>query len=384
MSRATHLVLTPLYPPIRFGGIEKIVRAICQGISALGDDVRVVAGAGYPAGVASQDGPQVHWAAERSHSDDPLSRAYQYAVVETALNALDTSVGDLVIHAHDWFVAPAAQALAARLDAPILAVFHSDKRTEYPGVLDNRRRAIHTRQVGLAHAAARVVCYSEYLRERVACSTGRDMSDIELFRCGFDPVRPDDSIERGTDLLYLGRLAQEKGVDVLVRAFRQVRDAGHDVRLRIVGAGDAERSLVALAISLGIGDFVAFHPFTSDEQQVDTELRRAAALVLPSVFEPFGLVLLEAMSRGLPVIACNGGGPTEIVTDGVTGRLFEVGDVDDLATVLKETLRDPSRASALAARGFEQLREIYKWEAAAVTVRDIAHRALTLTGSATA
>jgi glycosyltransferase involved in cell wall biosynthesis len=156
--------------------------------------------------------------------------------------------------------------------------------------------------------------------------------------------------------VFTGRLSPEKGVDVLLRAFGRLREQRVRARLRVVGDGPQRPELEKLAASLDVGSSVEFVGRVPREQ-VEHELAHAWALVAPSSWaEPLGLTALEAIVRGVPVIASATGGFAEIVEPGVNGLLFPNRDVDALAERLAEIASgrafsggEPSGASARAA-----------------------------------
>ncbi|MFM8303853.1 MAG: glycosyltransferase [Actinomycetota bacterium] len=151
----------------------------------------------------------------------------------------------------------------------------------------------------------------------------------------------------------VGRLAPWKGQDLFLRAFAVAFPTG-DARARIVGAAlfgedDWAARLPALAAELGIADRVDFVGFTDD---VRSEYARIDVLVHAStVPEPFGQVVVEAMAAGVPVVAANAGGPAEVVTAGVDGILYPMGDVNALASALRSLADDLALRRSLAAAG---------------------------------
>jgi glycosyltransferase involved in cell wall biosynthesis len=189
---------------------------------------------------------------------------------------------------------------------------------------------------------------------------------------GVDPERyaPDPAGPRG-GVLFVGRLTPHKGVDMLIRALPEeaeltvVGSAGHDSALPERGYPDLLRSLAA-------GRRVRFLGAVDDARLADL-YRRAVALVLPSVertyygrtiavSELLGLVALEAMASGTPVIASRLGGLPEVVEDGVTGFLVPPGDETALHERLRILLGDPARAARLGARARERVLERWTWE----------------------
>ncbi len=149
---------------------------------------------------------------------------------------------------------------------------------------------------------------------------------------------PDDVPQRNPDtaprLLYLGRLDVEKGVDLLLRAFSICLRSVPTCRLHIVGRGERREALERLADSLDLQGSVRFLGWREGER-IDRELSESWALVAPSLWpEPFGLVALEAIFRGVPAIVPDAGGFAQTVEHGVTGLHFRTGDVSDLANAL--------------------------------------------------
>ena len=141
---------------------------------------------------------------------------------------------------------------------------------------------------------------------------------------------------RDPGFLFCGRLDIEKGVDVLLRAFARVQVNSPRSTLRIAGRGPERERLIALARDLDIEDAVSFLGWLSPIE-VEAELARAWVLVAPSVWaEPLGLVALEAIVRGVPVIATVSGGFAETVDDTVSGFLVPNGDAESLATRMSE------------------------------------------------
>lgn len=380
MNRLSHLILSPLYPPRRFGGIEKIVERIGTGLLATGDELAVITFDPRDTDdlEPSKMGSVPVWRVTSSghHVSGLLSRllASQECMVESALLAAKSFVNRPVIHAHDWFVAPAAIELRSKLACPLLTVFHSDKRTEYGEVLRGDRQRIHEQQRNLAHNSDAILCYSKYMQSCLSKSLSIAHERVGLFPCGLDedvvprsPRIPDSA----PILLYLGRLAPEKSVESLVAAFRHVGERFPDCKLHIVGDGSEGANLRRQVEAYGLVDRVVFAPFTEDPHRVNQALLDADVLILPSIFEPFGMVVLEAISRGVPVIVPSVGGPAEVVRDGTTGWCFTPGNVQELVTKITECLVDPTRAATMAMSALAATRKRYTWSKAVSKIRAV-------------
>jgi glycosyltransferase involved in cell wall biosynthesis len=161
-----------------------------------------------------------------------------------------------------------------------------------------------------------------------------------------------------------GRLTGQKGFDLLIRAFAQVVPERPDWELRIYGDGSQRAELERLIAELGLDGNVRLMGTTSD---IGEELARASVFALSSRFEGFGMVLVEAMSKGVPVVSFDcPRGPSEIVDDGVDGVLVPNGDVDALASALVELTGDEQRRRSLGAAGLEKSR---RYEIGAIGAR---------------
>ena len=224
----------------------------------------------------------------------------------------------------------------------------------------------------VSRAAAVVVANSRYTAEAVrAAAPGARLevihNPVDLDR--FDPARIDRGAARdalglpGTRSVLLGLVAQLtpwKGQDTAVRALEIVRRGGLDAHLVLVGSAkfvarstrfDNEAYVAGLRAAIaraGLEDRVSF---LGERDDVPEIVRALDILLLPSVEEPFGRALIEAMALGVPVLATNVGGPPEIVSDGVEGRLLPPGDAEAWAAAISEIAGDPARAAAMGAAG---------------------------------
>jgi len=178
------------------------------------------------------------------------------------------------------------------------------------------------------------------------------------------PVR--DS-KREPLIVAVGRLSAEKGLDVLLRAFSQVREEFPEWSVRIIGDGPERNALEALCVSLNLSDSVHF---LGQVQNVEEWLARAGLMIHSSRREGFPNAVLEAMGMGVAVICADcPSGPAELIQDGVNGRLVPIGDVSALARVMTELMKRPAVREGLG-REAVRVRQEYdpstimaKWEA---------------------
>jgi glycogen(starch) synthase len=177
--------------------------------------------------------------------------------------------------------------------------------------------------------------------------------DLREFRSKF--ALPEEKI-----VLFVGRLVYEKGVHVLVNAVPKVLEKAN-AKFIIVGNGYMKEQLSGLVKSRGLAHKVLFTGFVDDETL--RKLQRCADVsVVPSLFEPFGIVALEAMAARSPVVVSDTGGLSEIVEHDVSGVKVYVNDPDSLAWGINRVLTDNGFANWLRTNAFKKVQEKYNWD----------------------
>jgi glycosyltransferase involved in cell wall biosynthesis len=177
------------------------------------------------------------------------------------------------------------------------------------------------------------------------------------------------------ELLFIGRLVRRKGVDVLLRSLALLKDDTR-LRLKIVGGGPERDALVAEAARLRLGDKVVFEGVV-DSARVRELLESCHALVLPAIItetgetEGLGVVLIEAMGYGKPVIATSAGGIVDIVTDEDTGLLAPPGDAQALAETIRKAMDNPDLLARIAKRGTSFAETAFGWDAIVSALRNV-------------
>lgn len=170
---------------------------------------------------------------------------------------------------------------------------------------------------------------------------------------------PNIKIKKEKIILAVGRLTFQKGFDLLIKAFAQIKDDFPNWNLTILGEGNDRRELENLVNSLGLKNKINMPGRVVD---VDIWLARASLVVQPSRFEGFGLAHIEAMGMGCALIATNClSGPSDFIQDGVNGRLIPVENIETLASVMRELLSDPEQRNRLGNEA-RKVKEIYSQE----------------------
>ncbi|RNE62406.1 glycosyltransferase [Cryobacterium tepidiphilum] len=293
-----------------------------------------------------------------------------------------------VVHAHFWMSGLAAldAVRATDADIPVLQTFHAlgTVKRRHQGADDTspNERAWLEPWVGRNVDGVIATCSDEVFELR---AMGVDARSISVAPCGVDSAlfRPDGPAEeRGNRarIAVVGRLVPRKGVDIAIRALAALKHAGRtDVELVIVGgsggasdpAADPEaRRMIRLADELDVADQVVVR---GQVPQADLPriLRSANAVVCVPWYEPFGIVPLEAMACGVPVIAASVGGLIDTVVDGVTGIHVPPRDPEAVAEAILQIVDDPARAAELGRMGRTRSRTRYTWNRVAQTTAKV-------------
>jgi glycosyltransferase involved in cell wall biosynthesis len=261
-------------------------------------------------------------------------------------------VPDLV-HAHVALPAGLAAAFIKRMyGIPFVLTEHTNP---FSLLMRNAFARLATRTA--MRAANRVVAVSTSLRRDILAYPKLQRSidvipnvvDVDAFAPTAGEVR---SISQGSNnLLFVGEMeTRNKGVEYLLEALSLLRNNGLDITLDLVGGGQHLAEYRSQALRLGLGDTIRFHGLVPHDR-VKTYFHNADLFVLPSIQETFGVVLVEALSAGLPIVATRSGGPEDVVTTDV-GVLVEPGNPTALANAIEDVLSRPDDFPA------ERMREV--------------------------
>jgi glycogen(starch) synthase len=276
-----------------------------------------------------------------------------------------------VVHAHDWLVAHPAIALAGFFAVPLVATIHATEAGRHSGWLSQPlNQQVHSVEWWLANRADALVTCSSAMRAEV--SHLFEVPGAAVIHNGIHPQgwRPAAAAVRAARerhspggaplVVYFGRLEWEKGVQDLVAALPRVRRAFPGTRLVVAGQGRQAAALVEQSRRLRVRRSVDFAGHLPD-RALTALLVAADVVVLPSRYEPFGIVALEAAAAGAPLVASTAGGLAELVVDGETGLSVTPGDVDGIAAAVRAVLADPAAAARRARAAKARLATEFSW-----------------------
>jgi glycogen synthase len=367
------------------GGLARHVRKLAEGLVRQGVTVDVLT-RGHADGVEVRAGVNVHRIPEPSWPRD-LDRFLGWVAqlnedMRAAGEALiDEQRYDLV-HGHDWLVSGAASALAQQLGVPYLTTIHATEHGRHQGwVHEPPQSRIHAIEREMARTADQVIVCSYYMRGHVADVFDIDEARVAVIPNGVDPseLRPRGDLDalraefaapQEKLVLLVGRLVYEKGFQLALDALPGVIESVGGVRFLVAGSGTHEGELRAQADRLGLLDDGTFLGWIGDD--VLHSLYRIADLcVVPSIYEPFGLVALEAMASGCPCIVADTGGLREVVPLGErVGLRFNGGDAEHLGVMIERLLVDEALRDRLVAEASEHVLR-FDWDDIALRTRGI-------------
>jgi len=369
MTRA--LILSWEYPPLIEGGLARHVRKLSENLVDQDVEVHVLT-RGHEESPPEEErgGVIVHRVREPERPRELGEFVTWVEHMNADMLAAGVELGDRfdfdLVHGHDWLVAVAGDHLAKRFRCPLVVTIHATEYGRHQGwVNDHPQSHIHGVEKWMANRAERVITCSSYMREHVADIYGLEERRIAVIPNGIDPTElvPVDDLDRlrakfaAPDerlVLLVGRLVYEKGFQLALEALPGLIERLGDVRFIVAGSGTHEAELRKQASELGLDEHGTFLGWIGDD--VLHSLYRIADLtVVPSIYEPFGLVALEAMASGCPCLVADTGGLREVVPNESVGLRFRSRDPESLGTMAERLLADDELRERLVAEAQEHV-----------------------------
>ena len=383
------LMLSWEYPPIVEGGLARHVRKLAEGLVAQGTEVHVLTrGGGHRPPVEDRHGVIVHRVAEPDFPKNDLDAFIAWVEdMNRDLAAAGQKLGEQIdfdlVHSHDWLVAAAAEQLKESFGTPWLVTVHATEHGRHQGwVRKHPQSYIHGVERRMVRCADGAITCSDFMRGHVNQVFRVPKRKITTIQNGIDPkdleplepndlaelrarfARPDEKL-----VLLVGRLVYEKGFHLALEALPGVIKRLGNVRFVVCGTGTAEPDLKQQARKLGLMGRGTFLGWTGDDM-LHSLYRVADLCVVPSIYEPFGLVALEAMASGCICLVADTGGLREVVpADGTAGLRFTARDPRSLARMIETTLTNEPLRERLVAEAREHVLKFDWAEVARETAR---------------
>ena len=272
-----------------------------------------------------------------------------------------------VVHAHDWRSAWAGLTLATLCAAPLVTTFHSTESGRHGGnVPEGDPASIHSVESWIANVSQRVICCSRFMQREVIDGFELMPDQVHLIPNGVDVDEwaPDGVQQRNMLVLAWGRVQYEKGFQVLAQAIGRLRGRVPGIRCVFAGRGPYLPELQSQVDIEGVSDLVHLAGYVTDEE-LRLLLHEAGCVVIPSLYEPFGIVALESLAANAPTIVARTGGLAEIMEGTEASLMFEPGNAKELATRIERVLMNPHVSQNIQAQGAEILHARFSWDAIA-------------------
>ncbi|HVA24483.1 MAG TPA: glycosyltransferase family 4 protein [Chloroflexota bacterium] len=364
------------YPPFVVGGLGAHVAHLAPELARQGVHVHVVSPR-FKDGAVEE--VQNHLAVSRvdgeKHADDFIENtmAVNDYIYGRGAAIVGTQPGPWLIHAHDWLVGPAATRLKADYGLPLIGTIHATEHGRNDGIHTDLQARIHHEEWRLANEADELIACSRFMAHQIRDVFQVPSSKLEVIANGVDVSRLTDASfdresfrreyagEHEKIVLHVGRLVAEKGIYVVLEAIPKLLEVVPRAKFIVVGSGPSLDDARERASQTGWSDRLLFTGFVSDE--IRNRLYQVADVaIFPSLYEPFGIVALEAMALGVPVVSSNAGGLAEVVDREETGVVVDAGSANSLAWGIAHVLEQPALSLCRAERARTKANTEFTWD----------------------
>ncbi len=377
------LMLSWEYPPRIIGGISRVVYELAQNLGRCGNEVHVLTC--WEPGTAEHEQDKfvtvhrVHVYNNASNNFVEWVMQLNFAMIEYAVDLVKNIKFD-IIHGHDWLIAYTARVLRKSFGLPLIATIHATEYGRNCGIHNDMQRTINSVESWLINESDRVIVNSNYMWNELLSIFNTDNRKLRIINNGIDLRKFDnaaaDRVFRqnyasGNEkiVFFVGRLVNEKGVHVLLNAIPKILENYNDIKFVIAGKGPCLNNLIELSKQLNITHKVYFTGFVSEE--VLLKLYKCSDMaVFPSTYEPFGIVALEGMVAGIPVVVSDVGGLSEIVNHREDGMKFYSGNSNSLADCILELLKNNSLTERIKNNALKKVHRLYNWDNITCTILD--------------
>lgn len=365
------LILTWEYPPNVVGGLSRHVYGLSVHLAQLGHAVHVVtAGNGSLPVYEKSNGVHIHRVTPLNTEDDDFLD--WVAGLNLAMSYLAEKIAEEItfdiIHAHDWLVGASALTLTDILSIPLLTTIHATEYGRNNGIHTDMQRFINEKERQIISESDQIIVCSHYMREELLTNFYLTEEKIAIVPNGIEQVDvKEDLIEiypflkNRKYVFSVGRMVREKGFETMIEAAQIAKESGREIYFVIAGKGPMLERYRKLVSEQKLVHFVAFIGYVTDVER-NALLMKSEIAVFPSLYEPFGIVALEAMILGKPTIVSETGGLKGIVNHLKTGLLMVPGDAQSLIKNIDFFLQNPNHAMEIGEKGRKIVTSLYGWK----------------------
>jgi glycogen(starch) synthase len=287
-----------------------------------------------------------------------------------------------VMHVHDWLAAFSGISFKHYLKKPMVLTVHSTEVGRAQGLHSPDSFSINGIEWWAMYEADRVIVCSQSMKNEICGHFNLPLDKVDVIPNAIDATKYQTSVDRGSVrqrygvgygeklILCVGRLVPQKGIEYFIRAIPSIAKRYPEAKFIIVGEGWSRDILEAETRASGQNRKIQFTGFASDQEVINL-MTSADVLVVPSVYEPFGIVALEGMATGVPVVASQVGGLSEVIEHDRTGLFVFPRSPESIAWGIDRVLSDPDHAKWLTENAKEKLHKAYSWEAVAMKTVEV-------------
>ncbi|MCR6546685.1 glycosyltransferase family 4 protein [Dehalobacterium formicoaceticum] len=378
------LMLSWEYPPKNVGGLARHVYDLTKELASQGEEIFLLtcAAEGAP---AEENINHIH--ISRVESLNLPSRDFtnwvlqlNFALLAKAIK-LEEEYGPFdLIHAHDWLVAFAARTMKHAKNIPLLTTIHATEHGRNQGIHSDLQRYINDVEWWLTYESWQVIVCSQFMKGELkkifqlpdnkiqVVPNGVDIDAFKTIATEFN--RAQYASEQEKIVFFVGRLVQEKGLQVLLDAVPKILHYCPEAKFIIAGTGPHEEYLKKKAHMINKKDKIFFTGYIDDAVR-NALYKNAHVAVFPSLYEPFGIVALEAMAAGIPVVVSDVGGFSEVVTHGIDGLKAYSGNPESLADNIILMLKNQNAVQVMKTNALNKVETYFTWPKIATQTRAI-------------
>ena len=287
-----------------------------------------------------------------------------------------------LMHVHDWLAAFSGISFKHYLKKPMVLTVHSTEIGRAQGLHSPDSFAINGIEWWATYESNRVIVCSHSMKDEICNHFNIPAEKVDVIPNAIDATKYHSSSDRGLVrqrfgvgwgeklVLCVGRLVPQKGIEYFIRAIPKIAQRFPEAKYIIVGEGWSRDILEAEARASGYAHKIKFTGFASDQDVINL-MSSADVLVVPSIYEPFGIVALEGMATGVPVVASQVDGLAEIIDHERTGIFVFPRSPESIAWGIGRVLSDYDHAKWMVENAKEKLHKAYSWEAVAMKTVEV-------------
>lgn len=378
------LMLAWEYPPMIVGGLGRHVYELSRALTRNGHEVHVI---------TVHDKAQVFYEEiESIHVHRVVRNLYDKNAFYEWVNHLNEEMIayalDLceryefhVVHAHDWLVAKCAIELQQKKCLATVTTIHATEHGRNNGIHTSLQYNIHMKEKELAEASQFIIVCSQFMKDEVVKVLAIQSEKVTVLPNGIDEhffheivptykILEDIQCEQRFLIFSIGRIVSEKGFYTIIEVAPHLTFLYPNLLFIIAGKGPMLEQYRSIVKERGLEQHVMFYGYISEEEQ-RAFLQCCDVLLIPSLYEPFGIVALEGMLAKKPVVVSSVGGLREIITDGVNGFHIEAGCPYSLSHQLTYVIEEYEIACQIACKGYEDVLTYYNWDQIAKSTANV-------------